>query len=65
MKKIKVLIDSDEWYPVYSLYTEGEGWGDPVEVDQSLFDRYKKVLVDFKAMQKELKAIDSANEKIS
>ena len=58
MKKIKVLIDSDEMYPVYSIYKEdNSGWGGLVEIDQKLFDQYEKVMVDFKAMQKTLKQI--------
>ena len=31
---MKVLIERDEWWPIYTLGTDLEGWGTPAEMDE-------------------------------
>jgi len=50
---MKVLIDSDEWYPVYSIETNpAYFFGAPlVEIDESLLKRYENAKQEFEAVQ--------------
>lgn len=52
---MKVQIDSDEWYPVYTIY-EGEDTTEEymTEVPDDLVERAKKVTAAFNALQEEL-----------
>lgn len=57
MAKIKVFIETEEIYPVYLISKEDDGWGDAIEIDQTLFSRYKKVMSAFESLQVELAEI--------
>jgi len=59
-KKIKVKINKDEWYPVYSF--DNESWGEYVEIDIEKYKQMKKVFEEFYKVQKELRNI--YNDKI-
>lgn len=57
MKKIKVSIDKDEWWPVYSLGDRNEpiaDWESFTHVSPGFYKRYKKALAEFEAVQSEL-----------
>ena len=48
----KVFIDSDEWYPVYSMRLEGEfSYGTPAKVSDKVYARYKQVMEEFEKLQ--------------
>lgn len=59
---MRVLIDSDEWYPVYSLR---EMYGLQVEVTQDQLDRWTRVFNDFDSVQAELAILHGAAEEIA
>ena len=46
-----VRIDSDEWYPVYFETKDG----DPVEVDDEVAARWRRVAAEFDLVQEEMK----------
>jgi len=56
---MKVKIDSDEWYPVYSI----SDWGEEVEVEDAKVAEWKRVFSDFDRVQDEMMA--AANKVIS
>ncbi len=47
-------IDCDEEYPVYTLDAE---YGDPYEVPYELYERYFKVMKEYREVQKQLGVI--------
>ena len=50
---MRIPIDKDEWYPVYTVY-ERPGPSFYVEADVSCVDRWKRVTAEFEAVQKEI-----------
>jgi hypothetical protein len=62
---MKVKIDADEWYPVYTLEEVDRVYPYDVVVDVSmeLFDRCTRVTAEFRQIQKELgKLCDTAED---
>ncbi len=59
---MKVWIDSDEWYPVYTLHTQQYSDEATVEIDSIFYERYKKALKEFRAVQKELRELAGDDE---
>ena len=53
--KIKVNIDTVEWWPVYILNSNTVSAF--YEVDEELFEKYKKVMKEFNKMQDQLESI--------
>ncbi len=54
---MKVIINEDEWYPVYSLEKEIDEYNKDyaVEVDDAFLERYDKCMNEFDAVQELLK----------
>lgn len=53
----KMLIDVDEWYPVYSIikpYKNGYARHLEVDVSADLQERHDRIMAEFDALQKEL-----------
>lgn len=55
---MKVFIDSDEWYPVYSF---DMNYGQEVEVSEETLARWKQTMVDFDKMQREMRELSEAD----
>jgi len=56
---MKIHIDSDEWYPMYSISSDTTDTA--VEVHVSTVKRWRRVLKEFKAVQEEMgDALDKA-----
>ena len=49
----KVHIDSDEWYPVYSVEDDGR-FGIEVEVTPEQLAKWRRAFADFEAAQDEM-----------
>jgi len=58
---MKVYIDSDEWYPVYSV--EKSPWGIEVDVPEEVLERWDQVFCQFRNIQSEMAALVVAAEK--
>jgi hypothetical protein len=54
---MKVWIDGDEWYPVYTLHRQQHSDEATVEIDSIFYERYEKALKEFQAVQKELREL--------
>jgi hypothetical protein len=54
--KMKVFVDADEWYPVYTLHTE-QCSEEELEIDSIFYERYKKAYDEFRAVQSELRVL--------
>jgi len=57
---MKVYVETDEWYPVYTIYESDEYarmYSKQYDVPDKLLNRYKKSLDAFKRVQSELKRI--------
>ena len=55
---MKVVIDRDEWYPVYSIQENDIAeWEDRYEVTQELIDEYWEAMQRFTNIQLKLRAI--------
>lgn len=56
---MKAWIDSEEWYPVYTINKQNFDDEEPVavEIDSIFYERYLKVRKEFKAVQRELAAM--------
>ena len=53
----KMLIDVDEWYPVYSIskrYESGYKRQDEIEIPPDLQKRHDRIMAEFDALQREL-----------
>ncbi len=48
---MKVKIDSDEWYPVYSIVS----YGTECEVPEDTVQRWNRIMGEFDVMQKEMR----------
>jgi len=59
-RKIRVKIDHDEWYPVYSIDEDLEVYGVDVDVPYDLLCEYKSALALWKRVQEKLRLIDEA-----
>lgn len=68
---MKMLLETDEWYPVYHLrdYEEPTDWEKSegylrkvVEIDDKLHNRFDKALQEFKAVQEILYKLDEKTE---
>ena len=62
---MKMYLDKDEWYPVYTLREEHrpyltEYW---VDVSSELMERHKKIIADFDALQDELSKLPTVKVK--
>jgi len=60
----KMLIDVDEWYPVYSIikpYKNGYNSGFEVEIPADLQERHDRIMAEFDALQKELAKLSGRN----
>jgi hypothetical protein len=53
---VKVYVDADELYPLYSVSETRFGLTDEVEVDEKTFKRWTKAYDTFYAVQDEVKA---------
>ena len=51
---MKLHRSEDERYPDYSLYEPTDYWKANVEVSEELYERYKKALAEYDAIQKEI-----------
>ena len=54
---MKMRLDIDEWYPVYSLdddIRDDPTWGIIVDVSDEFFAEYQRVFKEFNAMQTKL-----------
>lgn len=51
---MKMLLDWDEWYPVYVLNEDDLDDQYSIEVSQDLWDRYNAAWSAFNAIQREL-----------
>ena len=51
---MKLHKSEDERYPDYSLYEPTDYWKANVEVPEELYERYKKALAEYDAVQKEI-----------
>ena len=52
----------DERWPDYSLYEPTNYWEANVEVPEELFERYKKALTEYDAVQKEIDNLQELND---
>ena len=52
--KIKINIAADEEYPVYSVYCGSPAFGNQVEIDLKTYQRWKKTILEFQNVQKEM-----------
>ena len=59
-RKIRVKIDHDEWYPVYSIDNGPGAYGDAVDVPYDLLCEYKSAKAMWDRIQKKLRLIDNA-----
>lgn len=57
---MKVLIYEDEWWPVFSITLDLDGWGKERGVPEELFQEYVRSLRDFNAVQEKLRKIYEA-----
>jgi len=50
---MKMYIDTDEWYPVYTLRDDKRTYlpSYEVELDQNLMDEYQRIMDEFDAFQ--------------
>jgi len=55
---MKIKIDWDEWYPVYSI---SDDCGVEVEVSEETLARWRRVDAEFDAAQKEMRVLVKAN----
>lgn len=54
----KGYIDTDEWYPVYTIDIEPTYQEDaPIEIPDDLVNRYHQAMVKFDEVQKELRML--------
>jgi hypothetical protein len=61
--RIKVGVDSDEWYPVYSATTDHKRAEYTVTVDASRFEWWQRATDEFNAAQKDMReAIGEASD---
>lgn len=51
---MKVKIDRDEWYPVYSVHSVHDQYGDEIEVDDLTAERWRRVTAEFESIQDEM-----------
>lgn len=55
------VIDSDEWYPVYTIEEPNPSFVVPVvEVSEDLMVRYNRIMEEFGSLQRELRALDES-----
>jgi membrane protein involved in colicin uptake len=54
---MKIKIDSDEWYPVYSVRSVEDYGGHEVEVTEDQVARWESAFAAFEAAQEEMSAI--------
>lgn len=52
---MKVTIIKDEWYPVYSVLTEGSTWEPVRDVPEETVARWKRVDAEFSQVQEEMR----------
>jgi hypothetical protein len=58
---LSVMLDEEEWYPVYQLSTEldDDFYGHTrIQIPETLFERYKKAFDEFRAVQKILRGLN-------
>jgi len=54
---VKVKIDTDEWYPVYSVCDAPYAYGKEVEIPDEFYERYQAVMTEFNAVQDLISAL--------
>jgi len=54
---VKVWIDMDEWYPVYTVYQGNLDLGLGQDVDDETVARWLRVTADFEAVQAEMETV--------
>ena len=59
---MKLHKSEDERYPDYSLHEPTNYWKANVEVSEELYERYKKALVEYDAVQKEIDNLQELND---
>lgn len=60
---MKVAIDRDEWYPVYSIQEHNlQEWEDRYEVPQEIIDEYWEAMTRFTDIQLKLRRIKGDRE---
>lgn len=61
---MRVAIDRDEWYPVYSIQEHNlQEWEDRYEVPQEIIDEYWEAMTRFTDIQLKLRRIkETENE---
>ena len=59
---MKLHRSEDERYPDYSLYEPTDYWEANVEVSEELYERYKKALAEYDAVQKEIDNLQELND---
>ena len=55
--KIKITVDSDEWYPVYTLYRSREGAKYYLELEEETVLEIEKIQKQFDELQSKLREI--------
>lgn len=56
MSNIKVLLTTDEWYPVYVLYSDPIYTPDK-DISIELYEEYNRAMDNFSAVQEKLRII--------
>jgi hypothetical protein len=54
---IKVVIEEDEWYPVFSIAQPNYQYGKEVEITEEQMADFAKVFSEFKRVQKILRPL--------
>ena len=58
---MKLHKSEDERYPDYSLYEPTDYWKANVEVPEELYEKYKKALAEYNAIQEEIANLKELN----
>jgi hypothetical protein len=51
---VKVGIDCEEWWPVYTIEDENEFSEKTLEIPLSLYIRFKHIMLEFSSLQEEI-----------
>jgi hypothetical protein len=59
---MKCIIDKDEWWPVFSIYTHYNSNDYGInDIPDDLFEKYQTTLEEWKEIQMKLRAIYNSN----
>lgn len=60
---MKIYIDKEEWYPIYTLENESYCNTTLYDFDEKFIEKYKQVLEDFNEIQYKLAEVYNGNKK--